>query len=341
MTDTTTTTVVPSASDFGDIAPQGQNLATLNEDAATAALSAAAAREIETALILAAKRPRDEAAAVLKIEKACARPSLAGSAIYSFPRGGSRVTGPSVVLARELARCWGNLRWGCDVLPSDPDVIHIRAWAWDLEGNAKVTAEDRFKALIQRKTRRTDADGKRITEWVEPDERDLRELINRRAAFGIRNCLLQMLPADVVDLALARCGETSAKAAKGELTQSREDVLRNLLRAFDNFGVTRAMIEKRLGHGLDEITPEELADLRADYKSIADGNSKPAEHFESATATADTTPTGASVAAQRAQAALDEAAKAGGSSDDEPEDADFTPTGEMFGGPDGAGEVYD
>lgn len=303
----TTTDVqrMPSASDFGDVAPQNGGAGTIAEDASSASMGAAAAREIETALILAAKRPRNEAASVLRIEKACGRPSLAGDAIYSFPRGRQRVTGPSVVLARELARCWGNLRWGCDVLPSSPELIHIRAWAWDLEANTKVTAEDRFKALIQRRTKRTDADGKPITEWIEPDERDLRELINRRAAFGIRNCLLQMIPADVVDLALARCSETSAKAARGELTASREEVLRNLVRVYDDFGVTQAMIEKRLGKALVEITPEELKDLRTDYRSIKDGNSRAGDHFESAsTASQAPAEAGESIAAQRAKEAI-------------------------------------
>jgi len=67
--------------------------------------------------------------------------------------------------------------------------VHIRGFAIDLETNASTEYEDQFKRLVQRKGR----DGE--THWVQPDERDLRELIGRRGAILVRNAILSYTPA--------------------------------------------------------------------------------------------------------------------------------------------------
>src|SRR5690606_1049362 len=50
--------------------------------------------------------------------------------------------------------------------------------------------------------------------------------------------------------------------------------------AFDGIGVTVEMLEGYLKHGLDAITADEIADLRAVYKSIQDGHSRREEYFD-------------------------------------------------------------
>lgn len=238
---------------------------------------AASAREeaaIQAASVLAKKFPRDEAAAYVRVMKSCERPAMAEAARYKFPRGGKEVTGPSVDIAREIARCWGNVRWGLLIVSQDIDYCHIRGYALDLESNAYIELEDKFLKSVQRKNFKTG-----VTEWVTPDERDLRELINRRGAILIRNALLQLLPPDLVDAAMERCVDTLRKAARNELKQSRSDSVRRLALAFDDIGVSTEMIERRLGHKLDTITEDEIVDLRAIYKSVADNNSKRGEYF--------------------------------------------------------------
>ncbi|MBQ7110481.1 MAG: hypothetical protein IJO06_04585 [Thermoguttaceae bacterium] len=37
---------------------------------------------------------------------ACQRPGLASVAVYVYPRGGSKISGPSIRLAEEIARNW-------------------------------------------------------------------------------------------------------------------------------------------------------------------------------------------------------------------------------------------
>lgn len=245
-----------------------------DRDAGAAAAVAREEAEIKSAIFLARQFPRNEHAAYTRIMKSCTRPGFAENARYSFPRGSQTVSGPSVQLAREIARCWGNIRFGLRVVSMDEDTVHIRGYAHDLETNAYVEAEDKFAKLVQRKQR---GGG---TAWVKPDERDLRELINRRGAILVRNCILQVVPSDVVDDAERQVIETVRKAAQGEIEQSRDEAIRRLVRAFDDIGVSAEALEKYLKHPLSAITADEIADLRAVYKSIIDGNSRREEYFD-------------------------------------------------------------
>ena len=149
-----------------------------------ASQSAAAIQEIQAAVVLAKKFPRDYDKAWANLMKACERKTMAEAASYAYPRGGATVNGPTVNLARVAAQCYGNIRFGLDILRDDQEVMLIEGWGWDIENNIRVTAQDRFKKLIYRKK----------GGWQVPDERDLRELVNRRGAILVRNCLLQVLP---------------------------------------------------------------------------------------------------------------------------------------------------
>lgn len=219
--------------------------------------------EIQSAIVIAKRFPRNEDTAFEKLMKAAKRTSFAEDAAYAFPRGGTTVEGPSVNLAREAARIWGNVRYGLEVIRDDEESRQIRGWAWDMETNTKVTAEDDFKKLVQRKSG-----------WIKPDERDLRELTNRRGAILVRNCLLQILPKDLVEDAMFRCKETLKKGAE----QDPETARKRLILAFSELNVSPEMLESKLGHSLSRCSPAELADLRKVYKSIADGNSTWAEY---------------------------------------------------------------
>ncbi len=226
--------------------------------------------EIQSAIVLARRFPRNEDQAFALLMKACSRTSFAEAAEYSFPRGGSTVSGPSVNLAREAARVWGNIRYGLTILRDDEETRQIEGWAWDLETNTKVTAQDDFRKVIQRKKK---GGG---TEWVKPDERDLRELTNRRGAILVRNCILQLLPRDLIEDAQGKAGET----LKTKAEQDPEGAKKKLILAFADLNVTPEMLEKYLGHPLAQCSPAEIANLRKVYASIKDGNSTWEEYLQ-------------------------------------------------------------
>lgn len=263
-----TTEILPATNGFEDTAPAIQ-------DAGALSVVAREESEIKAAIISAKKFPRNEAGAYTKIIKAMERPAMAEDAAYSFPRGGAKVVGPSIRLARECARCWGNIRYGVRIVTVDDGFAHIKGFALDLETNAYVESEAKFAKKVQRRNRQTG-----VTEWVEPDERDLRELVNKHGAIACRNALLQILPSDVVDDAMSKATDTCRKIAAGELKGNRDQTVKNLALAFDEFGVSVEMLERFLGHPIAAVTAEEVTELKGIYKSMRDGHTKREDHFD-------------------------------------------------------------
>lgn len=246
------------------IATEETALATREEystELAPTQAEAMARQEIQAAVVLAKRFPRNEDAAFQRLTTSCKRPAFAADVTYSFPRGGTTVTGPSIYLAREFARLWGNIRHGCDVVADDDEQRTIRAWAWDLETNVKVTSDVTFKKLVQRKR-------SGVTQWVEPDERDLRELTNKHAAIAKRNCLFELLPCDMVDDAIA----ISRRTLLDRAAKDPDELRKNIITGFGSLHITVENLEAYLGHKIAQCTPAELVELRGHYKSIMDGN---------------------------------------------------------------------
>lgn len=247
------------------LAPTANQGSAEARELTVAAQQASVVQEIQGAIMVAQRFPRDEAGAMAKLVKSCERPSFAESAAYAFPRGGQTVKGPSVNLAREAARLWGNIRYGVHIVNETPLQRTVRAWAWDMETNNKVEQDDTFEKLIYRKK----------GGWQKPDERDLRELTNRRAAIAIRNCLLQLLPKDMVEDAMRQADETIEKGIKDDPQAHKK----KLVQSFLGLGVEPEQLAKFLKHSVDKCSPKEIAELRQIYVSIRDGNSSWSDHL--------------------------------------------------------------
>lgn len=254
----------------GALAEATQSLPERASEAGIAGAMVRAKAEIEAAIVVAKRFPRDELASGQKLRRSMERASAAECALYRFPRGGQAIEGPSVNLAREAARCWGNIRYGLRIVSEDDERVHIAGVAFDAETNTLVEAEDKFAKLVYRKQ----------GGWVRPDERDLRELINRRGAICVRNAILQLIPADIVDDAVKVAKETMRKAAEGELKESPQETLKRVLARFGRLGVSPEMVSSYLGHPLTDINAEELASLRAIGRSMEDGQTRREDHFE-------------------------------------------------------------
>lgn len=252
------------------VSDQGNPLAPAEPqqlDVAQASAAEYARREIEGAMILAQKFPRNEVDCYQAVMHSCKRFGFADKAVYSFPRGGTTVKGPSINMARELARLWGNIRYGADLVADDHVSRTIRCWAWDLQSNTRPSQDATFKKLIQRKGRG----------WVTPDERDLRELSNKHAAIGIRNCLLQLMPPDYVADALAAAEQTIVAG----ISDDKDAHTKKVLLAFDSLGIRASELETHLGKPLAQATVDDIAALRKIYASIMDGNSEWSDYAKS------------------------------------------------------------
>lgn len=223
--------------------------------------STRAAQEVQAAMVIAKRFPRDSVAAFDRVMTACRRPSLAEDAIYTYPRGGTQITGPSIRLAEVLAQAWGNLDFGWIELERGEGESTVQAYAWDLETNTRKTLT--FTVRHEREVG-TGAD-KRIVGLSDP--RDIYEMCANQAARRLRQCILSVIPGDVCDEAMEQCQKTMA----GGSTEPLKDRARKMVVVFGEFGVTQAMIEAKLGHPASSISEPELVRLRGVYQSLKDG----------------------------------------------------------------------
>lgn len=220
---------------------------------------ARASSEIQSALVIAQRFPRDELNAEKKIIQACKRFSLAESSMYTFPRGGKAVKGPSIRLAETLARLWGNVKYGFNEIESGPESSVVEAFAWDFESNVMVTRSWTVEHTIAKKNNE---------KKVLTDPRDRYENMANSAARRMRACILEVIPGEITEAAVKQC---QATLEAGQGSEPIIDRVRKMVLAFDELGVTKEHLEKRLGHSLENCIPRELADLTSIYRTIKDG----------------------------------------------------------------------
>jgi hypothetical protein len=79
---------------------------------------------------------RDEAISMVTLNT-----KIAASCMYSVPRDGKMITGPSVRLAEMVASAWGNMHTGARVIDVGERELTAQAVAWDLEKNLRITIE--------------------------------------------------------------------------------------------------------------------------------------------------------------------------------------------------------
>jgi hypothetical protein len=223
--------------------------------------------EVQAAVMMAKRFPRDQFAAFNSMMQACSRRSMAESAVYAYPRGGKSVSGPSIRLAECMAKAWGNLDCGIRELSRDENKSVIESYAWDLESNCRWTRV--FEVEHRRDTK---GGSYKLT-----DARDIYENVANQGARRLRACILEAIPGDVVEKCVAACKKTMTKSAADE---PFVDQIRKIIAAFSVHGVTQAHIEARIGHSVDIITAEELFDLHTIYNSIKDGLSKRSDFFD-------------------------------------------------------------
>jgi hypothetical protein len=200
-----------------------------------------------------------------RILNACSRQTLAESALYSYARGGTSITGPSIRLAEAMAQNWCNLQFGIRELEQREGVSTMEAFAWDMETNVKQVKI--FQVAHKRYTRKGS--------YALEDPRDIYEMVANQGARRLRACILGVIPGDVVEAAVEQCNVTLK--TKAAVTPER---IQSLVEKFAEFGVTKAQIEKRIQRRIDAITPALMVSLGKIYNSLKDGMSAPVDWFE-------------------------------------------------------------
>lgn len=175
------------------------------------------AQEVQGAMVIAKRFPRDEVESFNRIMQSCKRKSLAESAMYEYPRGGTKVSGPSIRLAEAMAQNWGNIDFGITELEQKNGESQVMAYAWDLETNTR-----QVKIFSVPHVRGTKKGNVPLT-----DPRDVYEMVANQGARRLRSCILGIIPGDVVEAAVKQCEDTlinGEKAFKRGLEEYKREI---------------------------------------------------------------------------------------------------------------------
>lgn len=225
------------------------------------------AQEVQGQIVMAKKFPRNEVISSNRIVTACKRRKLAEKAEYEYPRGGQKVTGPSIRLAEALAQNWGNIDFGYIELERRSNETQVMAYAWDLETNSRQT-----KVFTVPHVRETKAGNIPLT-----NPRDIYELVANQASRRVRSCILGIIPGDIVEEAIEQCHRTLIEGEKKPLP----DLVKDMARIFqDEFSVPLESIEKYIGCKSSAFSMNDLIRLKKVYISLKDGMAKREEIFE-------------------------------------------------------------
>jgi hypothetical protein len=233
---------------------------------------ARALAEVYAMLANARESPRSEQLATTRMEDACGRLVLAEKAFYRFPRDGQQVTGATVQLARELARCWGNINFGIKELLRDDTRAQseMLAEAWDIE-----TSTRSYNVFIVPHKRDTKSGPKDLVNM-----RDIYENNANAGARRLRECLFAVLPVWFIEEATNLCIEVLENGAdKDKQGPPLVERKRRLIEAFTEWRVTLAQLESKIDRPEGRWTAGDVATLRVIWKSLRAGETQPDMEF--------------------------------------------------------------
>lgn len=235
-------------------------------DSVGAALATRQAQEVQGAVLMAKRFPRDLVEVEKKLIQSCKRPRLAEIATYSYPRGGKDVTGPSIRIAEAAAQAMGNIDFGWTEIQRLDDSSICYAYAWDIENNIRRSAT--FTVPHYRDTKQGK---KRLSE-----DRDIYEMCANQAGRRLRSCLLNVVPGDLIDLALAEC-ERTINANLCSIQEQSEKWGKALQ---SEFGITPKMVVKFIGNANVNLwTADDIHRLRKLYNALKEGTASVDEVF--------------------------------------------------------------
>lgn len=247
------------------------------------ALAAQAKAAVEARYIMAMQRPRDWMQVREKLLNACRRPQFARVARYCKPIG-QGIFGPSIRFAEEALRCMGNAHPETMTIYDDATKRILRVAVTDLEANLTHSKDVTIDKTVERSnpkdaeviSSRTNSYGKR-TYLIRATDDDLLNKENALVSKALRTAALRLLPGDILDEAMTIVIETQKNEDARDPAAARKGITDGMGR----LGVTTAMLAEYLGHPVDQMTPDEIGELRAIGLAIKDGEAKWADAIDS------------------------------------------------------------
>ena len=190
---------------------------------------------------------------------------VAQSCIYSLPRGGKPIAGPSVRLAEICASAWGNIHVGARPVEVGETEVTSQGVAWDLETN--------YRATVESKRRITDRNGRRFNDDM------IIMTQNAANSIALRNAIFRVIPRAYVDQIYAKVREVAVGNA-ATLAGKRASLMDRL----GKMGVDQARVLAAIGKtGVDDIGLEEMETLIGYGTAIKEGTKTVDELFPAPT----------------------------------------------------------
>lgn len=231
---------------------------------------------VEARYVMALQRPRDMDQARQDILRECARPSFAAnpSALYRKPIG-KGVEGLGIRFVEMALAKMRNVLISTRVIDDDATAETLEIEVTDLESNVSWPMQIRVSKTVERSKPEDDGTyiavrmnsyGKPVYTVTATDD----DLLNKRAALvskAMRTIGLRLIPGDIQDEAEALIRRTRENAAAADPDGERK----RIVDAFGTIGVRAEDLRAFLGHDLGALSPAEVANLRAVFGAIRDG----------------------------------------------------------------------
>ena len=219
----------------------------------TAVEQARAIAEVQAAVTVAQAIPRDVRRATEEMHDSCGRLALAQRAFYSVPNRGN---GPTVHLARELARIWGNIDYTVRELSRDDEAhrSEVIASAWDQQTNVRSSRSFQVPHAKMAKGQRQ----------AIVDLDDVYRNNQNQGAKAVREAIFSVLPRWFVEEAQDICRRTLDHGEGKPLATRIEDAIK----LYADHGVSVARIEAKLGKKRGQWDAGDVGQLVIDYTSI-------------------------------------------------------------------------
>ncbi|HTE66668.1 MAG TPA: hypothetical protein VK736_10490 [Candidatus Binatia bacterium] len=245
-------------------APQPRHLGQ-----ATAVEQSRAVAEVQAAVVVAQQRPRDIATSIREMRQSCQIETMAQRAFWRYTRAGKPLTGPTVHLMRELARCFGNVQYAVAELRRDDTagISEMQAVAWDLQTNTRSALVFVVPHL------RDKTEGGPVPLEM---SRDIYENNANQGARRLREAIRSILPPWYVEEAMALCHQTLANPPGGKTLPQR---VADAIKAFEGLGISVERLEDKLDRSTGKWTPHDLAQLTVTFTSLQRGEITVEEEF--------------------------------------------------------------
>lgn len=220
--------------------------------------------EVQAAVVVAQSCPRDMAEAEAEMEYVCGRLDMAEQAFYQVTNRG---TGPSVHLARELARIWGNIDYGVKELHRDDErgVSEVLAFAWDVQKNSRSS-----RTFINPHARMARGSRVELT-----DLQDIYLSNQNIGARAVRETIFTIIPRWFTEKAQDICRRT-LEHGEGEPLKDR---ISKMVDWFGGMGISVAQLQARVDRPRGQWTAGDVAQFKIAGKSIMAGEAQKDELF--------------------------------------------------------------